>query len=48
MESLDPSSLMGHIMLFFMARVLDVSYPISRVRAMFGYRPTDDAPELPN
>ena len=44
----EPDSLQGKIMLFFVARMLDLAYVYSNVRRLFGFVPKDDAPELPN
>ncbi|KAH8660858.1 hypothetical protein BGZ60DRAFT_414166 [Tricladium varicosporioides] len=47
-EMIDPSSLRGKIMLFFVARGLDLAYLVSLIRRACGWVPKDDAPELPN
>jgi hypothetical protein len=45
---MEPTGLTGKLMLFFAARVLDVLYLFTVVRTMLGYKPADDAVELPN
>ncbi|KAF4627829.1 hypothetical protein G7Y89_g10322 [Cudoniella acicularis] len=45
---IEPSSLKGKIMLFLVARGLDLAYLFSLVRRASGWVPKDDAPELPN
>ncbi|KAF1808150.1 FAD/NAD(P)-binding domain-containing protein [Eremomyces bilateralis CBS 781.70] len=42
------SGISGRILLFFMARALDLAYVYSIAQRLFGYSPPDDAPELPN
>lgn len=44
----DPDSFTGLIGLFFMARVLDLAYLYGILIKAFGWKPHDDAPELPN
>jgi hypothetical protein len=46
LKLIEPSSLRGRVMIFFVARLLDVMYWISIVRVLLGYRPPDDTPEL--
>lgn len=45
---MEPTGWTGKVMLFFAARVLDVLYLFTVARAILGYKPADDAAELPN
>lgn len=45
---IEPESIKGKVMIFAVARILDLGYLYGLVRWVFGYRPKDDAPELPN
>lgn len=47
-QLIEPSSLKGKFMLFFVARALDIAYCYTIVRRLFGFVPKDDAPELPD
>lgn len=44
----EPESIQGKLMIFAVARILDLGYLLTLVRWVFGYQPKDDAPELPN
>ncbi|KAH6842261.1 hypothetical protein B0I37DRAFT_407360 [Chaetomium sp. MPI-CAGE-AT-0009] len=44
----EPTGLTGKLMFFFAARVLDVLYLFNLARTMLGFKPVDDAVELPN
>lgn len=44
----EPTGVLGKIMLFFAARVLDVLYLFTLVRTALRYKPVDDAIELPD
>lgn len=44
----EPTGVTGSILLFFVARLLDLAHIVTIVRKVLGYKPVDDAPELPN
>lgn len=44
----EPTGVLGKIMFFFAARVLDVLHLFTLVRTALGYKPVDDAIELPD
>ncbi|KAE9378583.1 FAD/NAD(P)-binding domain-containing protein [Stipitochalara longipes BDJ] len=47
-DVLEPDSLKGRISLWAVARLLDLAYIYSLLRWVVGFRPVDDAPELPD
>ncbi|CAK7215964.1 hypothetical protein SBRCBS47491_002670 [Sporothrix bragantina] len=44
----EPSSLLGKLMLFFVARMLTVAYLVGQIKSALGFKIQDDVPELPD